>query len=304
MVEWHEWIKGKLEVLLSRTKELEYTYPGEFYPVGAWAAVKLLALMNYLPVYTKIIPKHFPSMYYIEPLAGSGLCKVKERGDIIMGSPIIASIFSRQEFDGYLLIERDRKRAEFLKKCMESSARNVEVIEGDCNEQMSKLLEKIPSRSHYLAFIDCEGLDVNWDVMEKLLQKQGDILFTLQTGAFFRVKGKADKSRKDEEKLIRFFGGDEWRDCKSDEEIVGCYSDKLRKYREIVIPIPIKGKGNFRYSLLFALKKTKGGSPWIKAVEYIKEKVENCEYKYVLGILDLLTGRSKDITDYFPEREV
>ena len=53
MVEWHEWIKGKLEVLLSRTKELEYTYPGEFYPVGAWAAVKLLALMNYLPVYTK-----------------------------------------------------------------------------------------------------------------------------------------------------------------------------------------------------------------------------------------------------------
>ncbi len=85
---------------------------------------------------------------------------------------------------------------------------------------------------------------------------------------------------------------------------MGCYSDKLKKYRELVIPISIKGKGSFRYSLLFASRKTRAGSPWIKAVEYIKEKVENCKYKYVLGILDLLTGRGKDITDYFPEREV
>jgi len=163
--------------------------------------------MNYLPVYTKIIPKYFPSMYYIEPLAGPGLCKVKETGDIIIGSPVIASIFSYQEFNGYLLIERDRKRAEVLKKRMELSARNVEVIAGECNERMIELLEKIPGTGHYLAFIDCEGLDVSWDVMEKLLQRQGDILFTLQTGAFFRVKGKAEKNRKNEERLIRFFGG-------------------------------------------------------------------------------------------------
>ena len=38
--------------------------------------------------------------------------------------------------------------------------------------RLNKLL-KILGRGYYLVFIDCERLDVNWNVIEKLLQRQG-----------------------------------------------------------------------------------------------------------------------------------
>jgi len=66
-------------------------------------------------------------------------------------------------------------------------------------------------RAHYLAFVDCEGLEVNWSTVEKLLDRWGDIWFTFQSKMATRVVGRAlSGSLGDKERLNTFFGGDGW----------------------------------------------------------------------------------------------
>jgi hypothetical protein len=45
------------------------------------------------------------------------------------------------------------------------------------------------------------------------------------------------------------------------------------------------------YYVLYATKKTKKGSPWVKGVLYLKKRIDGCNYKWVHGILNVLTGR-------------
>jgi len=293
-----QWLTKKLQYMLGVANTFKSICPDVYYTTGAWSTIKLLTILNYVPIYTKIIPRHFPSMHYIELLAGTGLCKIRETQDIVAGSTLIASTVSYKPFDKYILIEKDQRCAEALKKRMKTVTPNAIVLNQDCNDCITEALDMLPVRGHYLAFVDCEGLDVDWSTMKYLLSKPGDLLFTFQSQFVARVRGKAIKGGKgDEEKLNRFYGDDRWRECKSPEDLVVAYANKLMERRGIIIPIYVKGPRGFRYYVIYGTRTTATGSPWVKGVTYLKQRVEGCDYRWVEGILNVLTGRQPTLSD-------
>jgi three-Cys-motif partner protein len=237
-------------------------------------------------------------MYYIELLAGTGLCRIKETGDIVAGSTLIAATVCYVPFNEYILVEKDEKSAKALEKRMKKITPNVVILQRDCNNCIKEVVDRLPEQSHYLAFVDCEGLDADWSTIECLLSKPGDLLFTFQSQLLSRVRGKAVKgSIGDEKKLNGFYGDDRWRNCENPEELISAYMSKLNERRGIVLPIYVQGPRGYRYYIIYATKKTRMGSPWVKGVLYLKNRIEGCNYKWVKGILNILTGRQLTFED-------
>ena len=298
--EW-DWLKSKLSNLMHVSNDL-VTASNIYSPARTWTPLKLILLLYYVDVYTRIIPKYFDNMYYLDLLAGAGIDEIEETGDKVAGSPIVAAMFGRNPFNKLFLMEMNRGRASALELRMRRilAGDRFEVLEGDANARVDDVLDHLRNRgSHYLAFIDCQGLDIWWDTMEKLLRLQGDIVFVHQTAEIRRVCGRAKQSQADAECLSRFYGTDAWEKANRDT-LCAVYELNLRSRRGITIPIKIKGD-SYDYDVVLATRVTRGGSPWLNAVYTAKEKVERFTGKAVEIALDILTGRSKEITWFFEE---
>ena len=296
------WLEEKLDSLLKEAEELSNLHEGVYYEVGAWAPLKLIVLLLYLDVYTKIIPKHFESMVYVDLLAGSGINQIRGAGRRIIGSPLIAATASHRPFTKLLLVEGMLERSKALEERLKTviDEDRFEVYHENCNAAVDKIVEEHleKRRSHHLAFIDCQGLDVDWATMEKILEYPGDLIFTFQTALIIRTRDYPDR-------LNKFYGDDSWKTAKSGDDFLRCYEDKLREYRDIVINIRIKEKrrGGFYYHLIFATRKTKGGNPWLQAVDLIKNRIENHTGDAVKYGFDVLSGDATKLDWFIPEED-
>lgn len=303
------WLKEKLDDLLKTADVVSRIEPKIYYPAHSLTPLKLIDLMYYLDVYTKIISNASwcKEMVFIDMLADSGINKIKETGDLIAGSPLIAAKFAHRPFDKFLLVDWNRDHAKALELRLNSINIQPNVFSGDCNEVISEVIKEIPtSSSHYLAFIDNEGLDVNWETMRKLLKFPGDIIFNFPTKlidrCFGKYKGKIHK--KDENKFNEFFGNDEWKNANNAYELLNIYMNKIRdNNRELVESIDIKSTkgGQFNYHLIFATKRTKSGSPYFDVVKRLKERTEKSYGQLVDKALKILTGKSTDLEMFISE---
>ena len=302
----YDWLKPRVKKLVEIAKPLKIIHSETFYETKPWSIIKLLALLRFVNIYTKIIKakkqrEFFKNMYYIDLLAGSGLCRIGARGDIFAGSALVACTECFHPFDKYFLVEKDFEKAEALKARIESITSNSKVFKRDCNDCIEEIVEEIDERDHYLAFIDCEGMDVSWATMESLLAKNGDVLLNFQTQSIWRqpnkVKNRSRGWRKTLETLNRFFGDDRWKDCREASDLLECYMDKIRNEttRKIVLPLPVKGSGSYRYDIILATRKTKGGSPWIKPMEELKEIMGGYRPEIVRKTLDILMHRQETL---------
>jgi len=289
--------------------QLSSIYPEVIYEKRGWAALKLVCLMFYADVYTKIIPKYYDKMIYIDLLAGPGINRVKETGDLIIGSPIIAATME-PPFDRLIFVENGVDRSEAL-ECRLSSVLDgsvFSVYNKKCDEIIDEIIDKIidenlsVGRCHYLAFVDCEGLDIAWDTVEKLLQYDGDFIFNFQTSEINRVLGAYRQGTVRAETMYNFFGDVDLSQARSGVDLLREYKNNLKKHRDIVEDITIKGGGkfgNFYYDLIFATKRTKNGSPWFfKSVMPLKSRIEAHSGEAVQMALDILTGRQMTL-DWF-----
>lgn len=240
-------------------------------------------------------------MYYIDLLAGSGLCRIGSKGDVIAGSALIACRQCYHPFDKYFLVEKISTKAEALKARFETITSNFKVFNRDCNDCIEEIMEEVDKRDHYLAFVDCEGMDVSWSTMKSLFDKNGDILLNFQTQSIWRqpnkVKNRSRGWRKTLESLNRFFGDDRWKDCEEADDLLECYMNKIRNEttRKIVLPLPVKGSGSYRYDIVLATRITRGRNPWIKPMEELQEIMGGYRPEIVKRTLDILTHRQETL---------
>lgn len=292
-----EFLKTRVGVLLEIAKKFNSICPETYYETGAWSAIKLLTILRFVPIYTKIIPKYpqyFRKMYYIELLAGAGLCKIRPRGDVVAGSALMAATLCYEPFDEYILVEKEEERANALEQRMRIVTKNLTIYKCDCNECIGDIVNRMETKSHYLAFVDCEGVEVEWRTLQTLLGKPGDMLFNFQSQSVARLVGRAKKGKSAlEETLNRFFGDDGWKKHDSPDSLLHYYIEKIRYMtsRDIVLSFPVKGPRGFRYDILLATRRTRGGSPWIMPMIELQEKVEKYRFRTVELILDILKGR-------------
>ncbi len=299
-----KWLSKKLETLRidKFIKDIEKNFSkDDLYGAHLWTPLKLIALMWWLTVYSRIVPRYFPEYWYIDLLASSGANVIKETGDVILGSPLLSHLIPYNPFKHHVYIEIDPEKANVLDKMLNHFRfSNYTIFQGDCNDRVYSIpFNKI---NHYFCFIDCEGLDIKWSTLEHLLRHRGDILFVFQTSGVNRVFGKGTK-RGYSPTLDEFCGGNWWQSCDSIEELLRQYmirikqkADKLRRFRNFVDYVRVKGKGgSFVYEVILICRY----GDYVRAWLDLKNRLANLEDKDVDMALKICKGEIVPLTEFF-----
>jgi len=253
---------------------------------GKWARVKLDYLARYIAVFESSMRDKWPLRNYLDLLAGPGKNRLRETGEILLGSPLLA-LTTKYPFTGHHFVEYDPANAQALsQRCMASDARaRIQVHTGDCNvlvDQVVADLRRDERRSLNLAFLDPEGLELQWTTVAKLATiRRMDLILKYPQGGLNRLMRQAYDANT-ETVVDRYFGGDSWRTIYAQwlktrrsglhRQLIDLYRDRLRMlgYAEVRgddevgdEPLMRNAKRNAPlYRLLFASKHPLGKEFW------------------------------------------
>ncbi len=313
-----EWLKKqikKLETDSSKFKdvieELKVIHPGVYNEFGFWTPLKLI-LLNYVfdicsMIINKFKPSIFKKMYYVDLFAGSGINKIRETTDFLIGSPLITSLTHGDKYDKMFFCEKDDKyflalkaRIDYLRKD------NLDCLYGDCNINLDKILKILTEErnTYSFFFVDPFTIEFSWNSMKKILDLRSDIVFTLMNKEIIRAIGYANlpKGKSMIAELNRFFGDDSWKKIKTYDDITDLYIKNIKKERRDAVVLTVKirsSKYGFSYDVIFITNKTKGDCPWIKAIETAKKEIENHSDEAVELALDIIKHGQKTLLDKY-----
>lgn len=311
-LEGMSWLKKQIKQLEASSskfkdtiEELKFIHPGVYNEFGYWTPLKLILLNYVFDVCSIIINKQpiFKKMYYVDLFAGAGLNKMRETSDFLIGSPLITALTHGDKYDKMFFCENDEKLFSALKARMDYLKKNnLDYLYGDCNINLDKILKTInEERNTYsFFFIDPYTTEISWDSMKKILQTRSDIVFTLMNTQILRNIGYANtlKSEQVINKLNNFFGDNSWKKIRSYEEINDLYIKNINKERKDAIILSVKVmslKYGFFYDVIFITNKTKGGCPWLKAIETVKKEIESHSDEAVELAMAIIKNRQQTL---------
>ena len=228
--------------------------------VGAWTRDKLKVVEDYLPPYLTATQRATERVY-IDAFAGPGKNILERTGETIDGSPLIALSAKGHDgrgFDRLFFIDNDRQAIRELKAEVASygATNRAEVIQGDVNDELPRLMRKIHPRSPTFVFLDTEGIEPRWDTIQSLKDGRTELLINFPLGM-------AINRNPESAKVTAYFGTEEWRQYwdggrLSRTGLIRFYLDRLAELGWDQQPEGsrlVKGDGNKRlYYLLFASK--------------------------------------------------
>ena len=252
---------------------------------GLWTEQKLWFWNRYIEITTSAMVGH-PSwpegLTYVDLFAGPGICRVEPSGKRIPGSVLIAAN-APKPFRVILASELDAASAaacEQRAKRDAATTTTVHVVVGDCNACIHQLVEKIPPRSLTVAFIDPEGVDVDFATISALATgRQADLLI-LFADRMDIVRNVDLYERQQNSVLDRMMGPESrWRSAwsrlhnRSAENICKLFAHEYRrqlkerlKYRVFGEKVMTSANGPL-YRLIFASKNPLGLEFWDKVTE-------------------------------------
>lgn len=167
--------------------------------------------------------KKYKNFVYIDTHGGSG--KVSLKGEIREGSPLISRKTIDSEYPCHI-IEIKKDRFQLIEESVKDLP-NINVIQGDCNEKIDKILEETKDWKFKLCFVDPDGLveektgctQLSWETIEKISQyNKTEILLNLplqalhECGGYCIVRPHDPKSAKYRKHITTLFGTEEWLD--------------------------------------------------------------------------------------------
>lgn len=142
--------------------------------IGAWGDEKYKLLGGYCEIFTSGMKNLWDSLVYIDLFAGAGFAKIKGTEKIRMSSALIA-LSVNHKFSKYIFCEEDKKCLEALKARVNKyfPDSNVEFIEGDSNEKIDEIINKIPKHSKEekvlrFCFVDPFSLNLKFKTINQL----------------------------------------------------------------------------------------------------------------------------------------
>lgn len=137
--------------------------------VGVWSKDKHHFLRRYVDVFTTSMKGKWSGLGYIDIFAGPGMCKIRDTGEEIDGSPLIA-LASPKRFDAFFFGDKSKDALAALQTRF--LAQNAHVLPklfvGDCNITADTIARALDPSALHLAFIDPTGLHVHFDTIRKL----------------------------------------------------------------------------------------------------------------------------------------
>ncbi len=143
---------------------------------GPWTREKLGILKRYLDAYTTALKDSRFNLIYVDAFAGSGTWRSEigympddydDFQEIHLGSAGLALEVDDKPFDRLLFIEKDAARSLDL-DCMrlEHRGRNIEVRNGDANEELPLFCRNMGNYDRAVVFLDPFATEVQWSTVE------------------------------------------------------------------------------------------------------------------------------------------
>jgi len=253
---------------------------------GAWALEKLDYLSRYVSVFETSMRDKWQVRNYVDLLAGPGKNQIRETGAVLLGSPLLA-LTTTYPFTGYHFVEYEPDNMQALRqRCMASDLSDcIHIYNGDCNvlvDQIVADLKRDEGRSLNLAFLDPEGLELQWATVAKLasIRRMDLIINYPQYGLTLNMKRAFASTG--ETAVDRFFGDEGWRAIYDEwqrtrhlgihRRLIDWYKSRLQTlgYQEVRRDDEVGGEPLMRnvtrkaplYRLLFASKHPLGSKFW------------------------------------------
>jgi len=146
--------------------------------IGEWTKEKLEILTEYLGGEKygggfAYATKRARGTYYIDAFAGPGTCRVRDTGEEVDGSPLIA-LKVKPPFTKYFFFDSDPEAVRALRHLitqdMPDMLPRVTTIAGDCNDRIGEALDQLPQTAPCFAFLDPEGAELHWDTIVRIAQ--------------------------------------------------------------------------------------------------------------------------------------
>ena len=208
---------------------------------------KPMLLRYYLNPLTRILSKYFMRTCYLDGFSGPGKVRFRLDGETfdVDGSPLTA-LRSRPGFTDYYFCDSNKKCRDALELRTEGIAqsRNVEVLPAqDFNESIPGLLSVVPQDCHIFAFLDPEGLELDWRTVAAIGRRRNRELLINFSNGVFRCAKTARKYPKHLKRMNSFMGlQDQWWHHTSDD-ILETYKNNLKSLGtgfKHVLDLPVK----------------------------------------------------------------
>jgi len=263
---------------------------------GEWVKEKLFYVKRYIDVFEVAMrDKQWRKRIFIDLFSGPGKCIVRDTNEYLLGSPILA-LDTQHPFTDYYFVDMDAQNIDNLRmrsNAFTKAASQVNFLVGDANELVNKITDDIAGFDKRfvqgllpclnLAFLDPEGLELEWKTVETLARmKRMDLIIHYSQNGLTRNLDRCYLS--EEETVIdKFFGDRNWRDVykkvSGKRETIGVhralidyYKSKLRDLGYVAIndseevvrePLIRNTKRNAPlYRLIFASKHPLGNKIW------------------------------------------
>ncbi|MAQ18803.1 MAG: hypothetical protein CMN30_28905 [Sandaracinus sp.] len=199
---------------------------------GEWTRQKLEVLEKYLVAYTQVLKNQPFRTAYIDALAGTGYradadlppaseqvifpdLAADEPQELLDGSASIALRLERA-FSKYIFIERSRARCAQLEKLKDEfadRASDIEIVQGDANDEIRPLCAKNWQHHCAVMFLDPYGLQVEWSTVEAIAQTRAVdlwLLFPLGIGINRLLPKHGEIPDSWRRRIDLFLGTDDW----------------------------------------------------------------------------------------------
>jgi three-Cys-motif partner protein len=180
---------------------------------GEWIRRKHHYLDRYCAITATGMKNRFSERVFLDVMSGPGLCRIKDSGEELSGSPLIAM---KHDFTKFVFVESDGDLATALEKRIQNhpKAKLSTIIHRDWTREVAA--GRLTFSGLVVAFVDPTGIkQVPWEAMKQLLTSNPkiDILATLQyaMGITLNVYQYLDSGSEQTTALDTFLGERDWR---------------------------------------------------------------------------------------------
>jgi three-Cys-motif partner protein len=241
--------------------------------------------------------KPWSKINYIDLQAGPGK-NYFPNSKILLGSPLIA-VTANKQFDNYWFVEYGDDEFNALKTRLSKlpNISSIHLKQGNCNLVVDEIVREIEKMDRSakasnqwqtlnLAFLDPEGLELEWQTVEKLGQiSKMDLIINFSTSGIIRNGTKFINSGQTES-VDKFFGTQEWQALYLNakpkggthirRELLDFYKQRLSdlgyQNKEIPSEQAFRNTKNRQvYTLIFASKHPLGEDFWEKAMNQARQ---------------------------------
>ena len=263
---------------------------------GLWVKEKLYFVKRYIDAFEIAMRGGgWRRRIFIDLFSGPGKCVVRETNEYLLGSPLIA-LQTQYPFTDYYFGDLEPNTMDYLRQRVSESLipkERIHFLIGNANDSVNDVVTEIAQCDKKfikgvlsclnLAFLDPEGLELEWKTIERLAQmKRMDLIIHYSQNGLTRNLDKSYATTKDTV-VDAFFGDRNWRDvyksALSKRESIGVhralidyYKSKLSSLGYVVIndseeiahePLIRNTQRNAPlYRLLFASKHPLGNKIW------------------------------------------